>query len=138
MFIMLYHMTGKTSSVPAGLAMGAGISMGITALGTVLLSVLMDREVVDWKGTGYLIMVMILAAAFSGASVAYARIRHQKLLICLMSGMLYFALLLMLTLLFFGGKFEALGETALLAAGGSMCAAMAGSRGKSSKRIRGV
>ena len=135
---MFNRVSGKTSSVPAGLAAGAIISMGITVFGAVLLSVLMDREIIDWKAAGYLIMATLLTAAFAGASASYARIRHQKLVICLMSGSLYFGLLLTFTLLFFGGQFEAFWETALLIAGGSLCAAMAGNKRKHRKPIRGI
>lgn len=116
--------TGRASSIPAGLASGAAVNVGITGGLTLLMALLLERETISWEQAGYGIMGMILLAAFFGALTACARIRHQRLLVCLMSGGVYFAMLLLVTALFFGGRYQAVGVTALLIAGGCFCPAL--------------
>lgn len=113
--------TGRASSIPAGLAAGASVSMAITGALTLWMALLLEKEAISWDTAGYGIMIMILLSAFFGALTACGRIRHQRLLVCLMSGGLYFAILLSITALFFGGQYQAVGVTALLIAGGCFC-----------------
>ena len=118
--------TGRASSVPAGLAMGAAVSIAVTGILTAVLAMLLDRETISWDAVGYGILVMIMLSAYLGAITAWMRIRRQRLLVCLMSGGVYFALLLSVTALFFGGQYEAVTVTALLVAGGTGCACLPG------------
>lgn len=120
------NITGRTSSIPAGLAAGAIVSAGVTGLGTAVIAFLMNRETVSWESVGYGILIMILLSAYLGAMTAYHKIRRQKLAICTMSGLAYWGLLLLITALFFGGQYEAVGVTGLLVAGGCGCAAVTG------------
>lgn len=133
--------TGRASSVPAGLAAGAAVSAVMTALGTVLMAVFLHREMIAWETIGYGILTMIMLSAYLGAVTAWRRIRRQKLLVCLMSGVVYFGFLLLLTALFFGCQYEAVGVTGLLVAGGIGCAAMTGAgkgrhRSGKTRRVR--
>jgi peptidoglycan/LPS O-acetylase OafA/YrhL len=116
--------TGKTMSVPGGLALSGAISMGITLLASLLLAKLLDSQTISWEQTGYWIMAMLFAAAFAGAKAAIGAIRRQRLVVTLMSAALYWGTLLCLTALFFGGNFDAVPETALVIIAGSGCAAM--------------
>ena len=116
--------TGKTSSVPAGLAVGAMVSSTTTVVIAALLAILLNREVIPWETVGYGILVMIMLSAFLGAIAACSRIRRQRMIVCLMSGFIYYGVLLSMTALFFGGQYEAVGVTALLITGGCICAAM--------------
>lgn len=129
--------TGRTSSIPAGLAAGAAVSTVVTGIGTVLLALLLDRETISWEAIGYGILTMILLAAYLGALCAYSRIRRRKAAVCFLSGLTYFGILLMVTALFFGGQYEAVGVTGLLVAGGSGCAAITGiGQGRGGRRPR--
>ena len=116
--------SGKTMSVPGGLALSGAISMGITLLASLLLAKLLDSQTISWEQTGYWIMAMLFAAAFAGARAAIRAIRRQRLVVTLMSAALYWGTLLCLTALFFGGNFDAVPETALVIIAGSGCAAM--------------
>lgn len=116
--------TGRTSSVPGGLAAGAMVSTILTALITAVLAVLLDKEIIRWENVGYGVLAMVMLSAFCGAVTANAKIRRQRFLVSLMSGLVYFGILLSITALFFGGQFEAVGVTGLLVAGGCACAAL--------------
>ncbi len=116
--------TGKTISVPKGLALSEIVSMGITLMLSFTLAKMLDAQNLSWEQAGYWIMIMLFTAAFSGAKVAAASIRRQKVFISVMSGILYWGSLLCVTALFFGGNYEAVPETGLIIMAGSGCAAM--------------
>lgn len=116
--------TGKASSVPVGLFYGAITSMGTTLLIAGILAKLIDGEAMAWENIGYGIMLLLLLASFLGANVASGKIKRQHLLICLMSGMTYMAILLSITALFFGGQYDGIWVTLLLVLGGSLSAAL--------------
>lgn len=120
--------TGRASSMPAGLAMGGLCSLGVTLLGSAVLAKLVSGEAMAESSIGYGVMVMLVLAAFLGAMVAFGRIKRRRMLVCLVSGAIYFAVLLSMTALFFGGQFSAVGVTALLILCGSALAALLGLR----------
>lgn len=131
--------TGRALSIPAGLAFGAVVSLGVTILSAALLAKLVDSEMLAEENIGYGIILLLLAASFTGAMTSYIRIKRQRVLVCLLSGVVYFAMLLSITALFFGGQYDAVGVTAILVLGGSAAAALLGlrdSRGGKRKKIR--
>lgn len=115
---------GRASSIPAGLVYGTGISVGITLIMSAAFGKLMDCEKLTWEQTGYGVLCMLLVSSFTGAVISCKRIRRQKLLVCGMSGISYFAVLICVTALFFGGQYEAVGVTAGLIAAGCAVAAL--------------
>lgn len=119
---------GKAMSVPAGLAVGGLTSLGVT-LGTGLaLAWLIHGEHMEMENIGYGIMIMLLAASFSGAEVAYSRIRRQRMLVCVLSGAVYMGILLSMTALFFGGQYSGVGVSSLLILAGCVTAGLLGLR----------
>lgn len=124
--------SGRAASIPAGLTMGAAISIAITLIAALILGKLVDMEKLPWENIGYGIMLLLFSASFFGAEAANAKIKRQRLLVSLLSGAIYFALLLSVTALFFGGQYEAVGVTAALILAGSGTAGlldMKGNRG---------
>ena len=131
--------SGKAYSLPAGLAYGTVISLGITLVSAAVIGKLVDMEKMSWENVGYGVMVLLLAASFLGAVAAYGKIKRQRLPVCLLSGLLYYGTLLLITALFFGGQFEAVGVTAALVLAGSGTAGLIGmreSRGGKKRKIR--
>ena len=118
--------SGRASSVPGGLAAGAGVSAVTTAIMTAVLAWMLNQETIAWEMVGYWILAMIMLSAFLGSAIACRRIRRQKLMVCFMSALVYWGMLLSITALFFGGQYEAVGVTGLLVTGGSVCAALLG------------
>lgn len=115
---------GKAKSVPAGMGISAFMSMGITLILSVVIAYFLNNETITWAQAGYWIMGMLFTASFIGSKCAYGAIRQQHLLVSVMSGILYWGLLLIGTALFFGGKFGAVWETAGIIAAGSCSAAL--------------
>lgn len=130
-------MTATTASMPGGLAVGGGVSLGVTLLLSAVLAWLLHRESMAMENIGYGILAMLLLASFLGAETAFGQIRRQRLLVCGLSGLIYFALLLSITALFFGGQYSGVGVTALLILAGSGAAALLGLRqGRGGKKIK--
>ncbi len=122
--------TGKASSIPAGLAYGTAVSILITAAGTMLIGNMIHTERLQWEQVGYGILIQILAASFLGAWTAYRKIKRQRLLVCLLMGLVYLILLLSMTALFFGGQYQAVGVAAGLILAGSGSAGLLGLKQK--------
>lgn len=118
--------TGRAAPVPGGLAVGAAVSLGITLLASAFLAWLVDKEKLLWENVGYGIMILVFLASFLGALASHHRIKRQRLLVCLLSGILYFGILLSLTALFFGGQYHAVGVTGALVLAGSGAAGLLG------------
>ena len=116
--------SGKASSVPAGLAMGAAVSMMMTLGMCAGIAFCLSSEKMTWQQAGYWIMGILFAASFAGGKCAFAAIKRRRFAVSAMSGALYWGLLLCLTALFFGGNYDAVPETAGLIGAGSVCSAL--------------
>ena len=116
--------SGTAKSMPAGLALGWAVSMGITAVACALLSALILSGKTGWKAMGYGAMVILLISSHIGAAVSCSMIQHRKLLVCILSGVIYLISLAAITALLFGGDFGPIWVTALLIAGGTATAAL--------------
>lgn len=126
--------TGRAVSIPAGLTWGGIVSLGSTLLFAAVIAKLLDMEKITWENVGYGVMCILLAASFLGAEFAYGKIKRQRIVVCLMSGLVYFVILLCITALFFGGQYEAVGVIFALVIGGSGCAGILGMREKGRRR----
>lgn len=124
--------TGKAKSVPAGLALALAISMGITLFGSLIIAILLDSQTMQESGVGYGSMLLLLLSSTAGAFVAVNTIKRQLLPMCMLSGLCYYAMLLAVTALFFGGQYQGMGVTALVVMAGCCVTALAAIKGKGS------
>lgn len=128
--------TGKSLSFPGGMTVSGITSMSITILASVIIAQMLDSGQITWEQSGYWIMGMLLLSAFLGAKAAIVAIKRQKLAVSMMSGILYWGIMICVTALFFGGNYDAVLETAALIIAGSGCAAMVSLPQKRSRRKR--
>lgn len=129
--------TGTASSMPGGLAAGAVVSLVITLAGSVLSGILVSKEMIGESAIGYCALGILLLSSSLGAATAIGRIKHRKLMVCAMSGTLYYGMLLAMTALFFGGQYQGMGVTALAVFCGCMIVVLLGmrqGRGHASRR----
>lgn len=124
-------MTGRAASIPGGLAIGALVSMIVTVLIAAIGAHLIISEMLPQDKIGYCSIAALLCGAILGALTASGKVKHRKLLVCLLSGMVYFLMLLATTALFFGGQYEGIGVTFVTVSLGSIAAALIASRGGS-------
>ena len=116
--------TGRAMTLPGGLAVGLGVSVFVTIAATLILTKLVIGERMQMQNIGYGILILLIAASFLGAMVAQGRVKHRRLLVCILSGVVYYCVLLGSTALFFGGQYSAVGVTGLLVLAGSGAAAL--------------
>ena len=104
--------TGRALSMPGGLMLGTGVSLGFTLLLSGILAKLVNSEKLPWEQIGYGIMALLFLSSITGAFAASSAVKRRKLAVCLSSGILYWVSLLAITALFFGGQYHGLGATA--------------------------
>ena len=129
--------TGKAVSMPTGLLLGALVSLGITVAGAAITGKLLEVERIAEETVGYAVMILLLVASYAGTRLSQHKIKRQILLVSVLSGVIYFALLLSVTALFFGGEYEAVAVTGLLVMGGCGTALILSGRsgrGRNSKK----
>ena len=122
--VMNRKVTGRAMSMPAGIAMGVGVSLLLTLLGAIILGWLIDRELLEVNSIGYGAMIILLVASFTGALTAKLRIKHRLMIVCLLNGGGYFLSLLGVTALFFGGQYQGMGVTLALVLAGAASAGL--------------
>lgn len=130
--------TGRATSMPTGLACGAVVSLSVTLLASAMIAKLVESGYLEETGIGYGIIVALMTASFLGALTAAGRIKRQRLMVCVISGMIHYMSLLGITGLFFGGQYEAVGVTGLLVMGGSMLAVLASGGEKRGGKRTGI
>lgn len=137
--VMNQKPTGRALSMPAGLFWGGAVSLVITIISAAILAKLLDAEILAWENVGYGVMALLLLSTVSGAVTAYSKIKRQRLITCLLSGVIYLGILMSITALFFGGQYDSVGVTAVLVLGGSCAAGLLGMRnGGGGKRKKSI
>ena len=129
--------TGRALSLPMGLAFGAMISIIITLMSAILMGYLLNTEKMLWESSGYGIMLSLLIASFAGSKASFSRIKRQCLLVSLLSGMVFFGILLSATALFFGGQYEGAAVTGLLILAGSGTAGLLHNKKSGRGKVKG-
>lgn len=128
--------TGRASSMPVGLLLGAVSSLTISVGGAAICGALISKEVFPESAIGYCAMLLILLSAVVGPALAVGRIKRRRLFVCVMSGVIYYGVLLSITALFFGGQYQGMGVTALLVMAGSTLVVMTGLRRERKPKYR--
>ena len=106
--------TGTAMSIPAGLALGVLVSLGITAAASALAGWMILGGRLPENSVGYCAMAILLLSSAAGAAVAMCKIRRLRFQMGMASGLLYYGCLLLMTALFFGGQYRGMGVTALM------------------------
>lgn len=130
--------TGKAVSIPKGLLIGTLYALAVTLAGTSLIAKLVEIEALSPDKIGYTIMVLLIVAAWTGATVSTYSIKRRILLISLLSGGCYCTMLLATTALLFGGEYYGVGETVILIICGSMLPVLLQSYGRSGRKGRKI
>ena len=129
--------TGRAVSIPSGLAMGAAVSMAVTVAVSFIGAQMILNELMVQEHIGYCSLAALLAGVILGALTACRRIKHRKLMVCMLSGCVYVCMLLGITALFFGGQYEGFGATVITVILGSLVSGLIATRkGERNNRYR--
>lgn len=116
--------TGRALSIPAGIGFGLGISLLTTIIGCAIVAGLIGNENIPEESIGYGAMTILLLSAAAGSLTAAELVKHRRLLVCMLLGLCYFAVLLLINGLMFGGSVSGVWATALVILAGCGCAAL--------------
>lgn len=116
--------SGRASSMPEGFLWGAISSWISTLILSGILAWLIERNLLNHDYLGYGAMIILSCSAYITAMISHGKIKRQKLLVSMISGIIYFILLILMTALFFGGRFHGVMETALMIVCGSLLYAL--------------
>ena len=115
---------GRAVSVPVGLGISLSITATLTIIATAIIAIMINNETIQWTGVGFWIMAVLLVVSFLGGKAAIYAIKTQRVLVSFMSGGLYWAFLLCIAALLFGGNYGSVWETGALITAGSVTAAL--------------
>ena len=113
---------------------GAAMSFLVTLSGCGIIASLVLGERIEESTIGYAIMPMMILASYAGSYIGCKKANKQRLMISLLVGCVYLAVLLSMNAMLFSGKYQAIGETLLLVMCGCILCAMWTSRGKTGNR----
>ena len=129
--------TGHAKTIPAGLAIGCTVGMVLTLILSAVAAKLMDLEKIKETAVGYTALCILLVSSFACGLVASNAIKRRKLMVCGISALCYYLLLLSVTALFFGGQYQGMGMTALIVlCGGALSAMVSTRQGRAGHKMR--
>lgn len=124
----------RAVSVPAGIGIGIGISLIMTLAGAAVLAYLIVNETISQEGIGYGTMIILTVSSALGALAACLTIQQKRAIVCGLTGIGYYLILLLITVFVFGGEFAGVGVSAVMVLLGVGLAILAGIRKKGSGR----
>lgn len=137
---MIVHqkVTGRATSIPVGLAAGLGMAVGFSTLAIALAAYLISEAYLPMDAIGYCAIITLLGSSYFGAKVATGKIKRLRIQMSLISGGIYFLLLLAITAIFLKGEYEGVGVTLFVVASGAILSAITGNsdKNRTGKRIR--
>lgn len=128
--------TGKAVGMPMGILIGVLVSVAITLVCSAVLAWLIGAEKMRVDSVGYGAAVVLFLASFIGALTAVTRIKRLRTQVCLITGGIYYLVLLATTALFFGGQYQGMGVAAIFVIIGSELTALLGIREKKLRKSK--
>ena len=115
-----------SGKLAGGLALGAGVCMVMTLTLTAGGAAVISAGTLPESAMGYIAMIVLFLSSLAGTTVGAAGMNEKRLYICLSIVALYFAMLLAMTALFFGGQYDGVGASVLMLLPGAILGAMVG------------
>lgn len=100
--------------VPLSIVCGVLTAMLVTLAGAALTAVLIENQTLGEGGADVSAKVIVALATMLGSAVAALLAKRLRLQVCMLCGGTYFALLLGMTALFFGGQYSGMGITSII------------------------
>lgn len=129
---------GRAGSMPKGLALGTTAALVLTVGYAILMTQLILTETVDMTALGYGSMILLPVVSAVSAWIAVSIIKRKRMQVCLLSGGVYFTVLALINIFFFGGQFQGVLVTVALILAGVLVVGVMGLRGErgSGKKYR--
>lgn len=112
-----------------GALIGIATALIVTIVCTAIFAWLIHSEMIGERSVGYCVIATLLCSSFAGVCVTVKKAKHNNLVVCIISGMGYYAAMFIITALFYNGRFTGIVQTGLLVLAGSFCVFLCGFRG---------
>lgn len=101
-------MTGnvKNGGLLPGIAMGVGVSLLICVIGGLVCAWMVGAGRLEEGMVGYAAMIIWLLSAFGGSILAGTTVRDKLLVVCLLTGLVFYVVLILINFGFYGGEME--------------------------------
>ena len=112
----------KVTNVPITIGVGLLLSLIITVLAAILIAMMIIGERMEPSHIYFGSAATLLLASFIGALYVVLTMSEKRLLFSTISGVVYFLVLICITLVFFDGMFTNVWQALILVTGGSISA----------------
>lgn len=112
--------TGRAMSMPKGILAGTLIAVITGIIGICITAKLIDMEIIPYHQIGYGVLITLIVSSWIGSVTSIKKIKRQKNIAALLTGICYYGMLIIMVAVFFGGKYNGVGETGLLILCGSV------------------
>lgn len=128
----------KGSGMTAGICMGAVISMITTLIGSMVIAKMIDMGLLTVESTQYPILAMAALSAWLGTNISIRKTKNGKWIVCMLCQAVYLVGLMITTILFYDGLFDAQVKTIIAVAVGGIMGAVMKERGRTPRIKRKV
>ena len=128
----------KGSGMTAGICMGAVISMITTLIGSMVIAKMIDMGLLTVESTHYPILAMAALSAWLGTNISIRKTKNRKWIVCMLCQAVYLVGLMITTILFYDGLFDAQVKTIIAVAVGGIMGAVMKERGRTPQIKRKV
>lgn len=104
----------KEASVTVALLLGSIVSLIVTIIGAVILSKLMDAEMIQESSVGYAVPLILIAASYLGCRIGAGKYKRKGMMISMVVAGIYLTVLMSINALFFEAQFNGVGVTLLV------------------------
>jgi putative membrane protein (TIGR04086 family) len=126
-------LSGKGVSIPTGIVIGVVTAVAVMLIGALVMAAMVINETMPIDGIGVGAMCVIALASALGAWLAGGLTKQKKLLVCGLTALGFYLVLLSITAVFFDGVYSAMGISALMVLLGAGATLIPGLRKKTGK-----
>ena len=117
---------GQVNKLPAVISLGAAINLIFMFSGTAIGAYLIMNEKIDEDGIGTIATIIQFISAACGTAAVLKLCKNKRLMICMLSGVVYFLSQIAITGMFFDGQYSNLGSGILAVMCGCATVAVVG------------
>ena len=114
----------NTGSIPMAVLFGVCMSLLVTVLGSGGVSFLIHREVLSETAMIYGVIILLLISSYMGGVTGYRKVNEKRLLVSMLTALIYFLILMIMTAIVFEGKYSGIGVTGMVIFCGAALAAL--------------
>lgn len=135
--MLLNRRTKSTmSDVSTGVLLGVGVCLLLTLLGSIVLTWMIHAEALQSVAVGYGVICVLLLSSLVGTWIASVKVNRFRAQVCLITAVGYYVVLLAMTALFFGGRYQGMGVTAVVVILGCIIAILIGLKSQKGKKMK--